>query len=269
MCHNDCPVIPVSGGAPITETSIDLATQGEGAASLPIFTVEPEGDTAVPGILLISDIYGPGPFYQDMARRLALLGYRVALPDFFSRLESLPADADRQTVMGRNRNLDQPTALIDVQGTLDWLRTQEGATGLATGKIGVIGFCMGGTYVMLAGARSPRPDAGVAFYGFPKRERTPTSPIMPADEDEVAGMDMPLLALWGDQDAGVGMENVADYDAALTRYTKPHEFFIYPDIGHAFMTFDESAPAWPYAKDAWERTVAHFRTHLQGGGSGA
>jgi len=256
MCHDDSPVIPVSGGAPIVEASIDLDTGQK--QPLPAFVAAPEGDADVPGILLISDIYGPGPFYQDMARRLAVEGYRVALPDFFSRLEPLPADADRQAVMSRNRNLDQPTALIDVQGTLDWLRTQEDATG----KIGIIGFCMGGTYVMLAGARSPRPDAGVAFYGFPKRERTPTSPVMPLDEDEVAGMDMPLLALWGDQDAGVGMDNVSAYDEALTRYRKPHDFFIYPDIGHAFMTFDETAPAWPHAKDAWDRTLAHFRQHL-------
>lgn len=258
MCHDDSLVIPVSGGAPLTEASIDLDT-GQGKP-LPMLVVAPEGNAAVPGILLISDIYGPGPFYQDMARRLALEGYRVALPDLFSRLEPLPEGAERQEVASRNRNLDQPTALVDIQGTLDWLRTQPGATG----KIGIMGFCMGGTYVMLAGARDPQPDAGVAFYGFPKRERTPISPIVPLDEDEVAGMDMPLLAFWGDQDAGVGMDNVAGYDAALSRYKKPHEFFIYPDIGHAFMTFDESAPAWPHAKDAWARTLAHFRQHFTG-----
>lgn len=257
MCHNDSLVIPVSGGAPLTEASIDLDTGQK--TPLPIFVVAPEGDADVPGILLISDIYGPGPFYQDMARRLSLEGYRVALPDLFTRLEPLPADADRQAVSARNRNLDQPTALVDIQATLDWLRTEPGSTG----KIGIIGFCMGGTYVMLAGARDPKPDAGVAFYGFPKRERTPLSPIVALDEDEVAGMDMPLLALWGDQDSGVGMDNVATYDEALNRYKKPHDFFIYPDIGHAFMTFDQTAPAWPHAEDAWTKTLSHFRQHVQ------
>ncbi|MGB3330677.1 MAG: dienelactone hydrolase family protein [Thermomicrobiales bacterium] len=258
MCHDDSLVIPVSGGAPLTEASIELDT-GQ-TSPLPIFVVAPEGDAAVPGILLISDIHGPGPFYQDMARRLALQGYRVALPDMFARLDPLPADTAREIVSIRNRTLDQPTALEDIQATLDWLRTQPGATG----KIGVLGFCMGGTYVMLAGSRDPQPDAGVAFYGFPQRERTPFNPVLPLDEDEVANMDMPLLGLWGDQDAGVGMENVAAYDQALNRYKKPHEFFIYPDIGHAFMTFDTTSPAWPHAEDAWTRAIAHFQHRLQG-----
>lgn len=257
MCHNDSLVIPVSGGAPLTETHIDLDTGQD--APLPMFVVAPEGGATLPGILLISDIYGPGLFYQDMARRLAQQGYRVALPNVFHRLETLPDDATRDQTRDRNRNLDQPPTLVDIQAALDWLRTTDGSTG----KIGIMGFCMGGTFVMLAGSRDPQPDAGVGFYGFPKRERTPLNPILALDEDEVAGMDMPLLALWGDQDHGVGMDNVAAYDAALSRYGKPHEFVVYPGIGHAFMTFETGAPTFSDAGDAWKRTLAHFHTHLQ------
>lgn len=253
MCHDTCPH-PVSGGAPLQEQDLTLPI-GDGE-SLPLFLVLPE-QTPAPAVLLLHDIHGANVFYQDIARRLAAAGYVAALPDFFFR-QGPPRDHSREAIRERAGELVQATTLADIHIALHWL--QRHASG--TGSIGTIGFCMGGTLVMLAGSREPVPDASVAFYGFPARQRTPTNPILAIDEDEVGNVASPLLGLWGDQDHGVGMDRVAEYDDKLKRYHKPHDFVIYPGIGHGFLTFDPNAAAYEASQDAWDRTIAFFRQHL-------
>jgi dienelactone hydrolase len=121
---------------------------------------------------------------------------------------------------------------------------------------------MGGTYVMLAASRDPAPDASVAFYGFPRRERTPTNPILPSDADEVINLKSPLLAFWGTEDAGVGMDNVDQYEQQLDQFQKDHEFVRYPGIGHGFLTFEPGKPATTPSQDAWEHMLRLFAERL-------
>ena len=255
MCHNDSPIFPVSGGAPVEE--VDLFIEVENISSLPVFLATPER-TPAPGVLLISDIYGPGEFYRDLARRLAGVGFITALPDLFFRLEPTSDESTRDEVRTRNAQLDQTQALEDIRATLTWLKHHQ----LGTGKLGTLGFCMGGTLVMLAAGRQPNPDASVAFYGFPKRQRTPLNPVLASDEAEVSGLESPLLAFWGDQDKGVGMDNVEAYREAVTRYHKAHDFIVYPGVGHAFLTFDPEADSYAASQDAWARTLEFLGLHL-------
>lgn len=256
MCHDDC-AFPVSGGAPIAET--DLVIQTGNALPLPLFLTQPEQRPApgTPGVLLLHDIHGPNAFYHDLARRLAGAGFMTALPDLFSRLE--PAtDSSRKSTMARGRQLDQPQALEDIRAALEWLRSHEEGTG----KVGTIGFCMGGTLVMLAAARKPNPDASVAYYGFPKRPRSPHNSILPNDEAEIAALASPLLAFWGEEDSGVGMENVEAYRNEVTRHRKAHDFIVYPDVGHGFLTFDPTSDASSASQDSWARTLEFLGIHL-------
>jgi carboxymethylenebutenolidase len=127
---------------------------------------------------------------------------------------------------------------------------------------------MGGTLALLGASRYPAPAATIAYYGFPNRERTPTAPIVPIDENEVAGLESPLLAFWGTADAGVGMDNVDAYDAKLNRYGKEHEFVRYEGLPHGFLTFDESSPNFEGSADSWKRTLAFMEARLSGTGSG-
>ena len=253
MCHDHCPQ-PIAGGAPLQEQDLTLPL-GDGE-SLPLFLVLPE-QTPAPAVLVLHDINGANAFYHDITRRLAAAGVIAALPDLFFR-QGPPRDDTRVAIRERAAELVQGATLGDVHTALHWL--QHHASG--TGKIGTIGFCMGGTLVMLAAARDPAPDASVIFYGFPVRQRTPTNPILASDEDEVANVASPLLGFWGDQDKPVGMENVAAYDDKLNRYHKPHEFHIYPGLGHGFLTFAPDSEASAASREAWERTLAFYREHL-------
>jgi carboxymethylenebutenolidase len=252
MCHDRCPY-PIRGGAAIAEREERIPLE---RGSIPMFVAAPDLRPA-PAVLLIHDINGPNAFYQDVARRLAGLGYLTALPDFFHR-QGPPRDDTREAVRARMNEMTQSDTLADIQFVLHWLRDHEASTG----KVGTIGFCMGGTLVMLAAARQPAPEATVAFYGFPHRDRTPLAPILPTDKDEVATLSSPMLAFWGDQDTGVGMDNVRAYDQLLERYDKEHEFVVYPGIGHGFLTFDPAADAFTASRDAWDRTTRFLSERL-------
>lgn len=255
MCHDACPH-PISGGAAIQELTTDIPLD---RGAIPTFVVLPEQIPA-PALLLIHDINGQNDFYRDVARRLANAGYIVALPDCFFRLGP-PADASRESIRARGGQLVQADALADLRAIMTWLRDHKASTG----QVGTIGFCMGGTLVMLTASRQPVPTASVAFYGFPVRDRTPAAPILASDEDEAANIASPLLGLWGDADAGVGMPNVTLYDDQLTRYGKPHEFEIYPGVGHGFLTFDPASENYPAAQEAWQRALRFLGEHLPTG----
>ena len=250
MCHSYCPA-PISGGAGTVEE--DIETTGADRP-IPGFFARPEGGSA-PAVLIIHDIWGANDFYRDLARRLAGEGFAALLPDFFVRQGPLP-EQTREAARARGGELDQQAALRDVAGALTWLKDNPATSG----PVGTIGFCMGGTLVMLAAAREPVPDASVAFYGFPNATPTELRPHVPLAEANAVRS--PLLALWGDQDHGVGMDNVEAYRAALAEADRSFEFVIYPGPGHAFLTFDPDAPWYGEAQDAWRRTLAFLREEL-------
>jgi len=253
MCHDHCPH-PVSGGEAIAESTVEVPLE---SGTLPAFLAAPETAPA-PAVLVIHDINGVNDFYRDVARRVALAGYLALLPDFFHRQGPLAEDT-REAKQARMRAMEQSATLADIQSALIWLGHHE----LASGQIGTIGFCMGGTLVMLAATRSPTPAASIAYYGFPYRERTPTAPILPSDQDEVTNLGSPLLAFWGTEDTGVGMDNVDRYEARLQQYRKEYEFVRYPGIGHGFLTFEPGKPATEPSRDAWDRTLRFLDQHLR------
>jgi carboxymethylenebutenolidase len=89
------------------------------------------------------------------------------------------------------------------------------------------------------------------------------APLVPLDE--VSDVRSPLLALWGDQDHGVGMDKVERYREALAETGANFEFVIYPGAPHGFLTFDPSSPSYEAAADAWTRSVAFLHETLSAG----
>lgn len=250
MCHK-CLTAPLRGGAGIVEEQVEVPGADR---PIPAYCVRPEEGT-VPAVLVIHDVWGANPFYHDLARRLAGEGFVALLPDFFVRQGQLNVQS-RDAAMERRSRLDQIKTVTAGAGAIAWLRDHPATTG----KVGTVGFCMGGTLVFLAAAREPLPDASVAFYGFPAPNPTPLAPLVPLDEaDRVRS---PLLAFWGDRDQSVGMENVARYRSALEKAGARFEFVVYPGPGHGFLTFDPDAASFTEARDAWAKTIAFLRAHL-------
>lgn len=248
MCHEQLTA-PVSGGEGLRQEFVSVPGDGQ---FLPSLLVYPEEGSA-PGVVIVHDIWGANDFYHDVAKRLAGEGFAVLLPDFFIRQGALP-EQTRDAAMARREQMDQVTALADISLSVAWLRDHPATTG----QVGAVGFCMGGTLVMLAASEENGPNAVVAFYGFPAGTKGwPRRPL-----DEVASLRSPMLALWGDQDHGVGMDNVQHYRELADEAGKEVEIFVYPGLPHGFLTFDPDAPHFASARDAWSRAVTYLRDHL-------
>ncbi|MGI8976037.1 MAG: dienelactone hydrolase family protein [Thermomicrobiales bacterium] len=254
MCHHSCPK-PVTGGAPLSES---MTTVSRDDAEIPALLIHPENvENPLPGIVLIHDIWGANDFYHDVARRLANEQYVVALPNLFHR-EGPLSEETRDAARQRGASARQEDQIADLDAVTTWLLQQEGCDG----RYAVIGFCMGGTLAMLLAAREPAPTASVPFYGFPAKDATENAPIRPIDESEVAALNAPVLGIWGEEDSGVGMDNVTAYDKALVRHRKLHDFVVYPDVGHGFLTFDEADAGYETSQLAWHRATAFLEEHF-------
>ncbi len=211
------------------------------------------GRNARTAILLISDIRGPSPFTEDLASRLALMGFAVLVPDFFFRQG--PVEPDIESAKARRKLLDESQSLLDLDAAVDWLRAE-----FAGPRAGCLGFCMGATFALdLASSRTDL--VTVAYYGFPVPPRTMAVPP-PRPIDLVATLTGPVLAIWGDQDPGVGMENVHAYIRAAQHSGAEFEAELLPGLSHGFLArADLDDPSDPAAA-TWRRAAAHFRTHL-------
>src|ERR687888_529928 len=142
MCHPEVPP-----GAPRPDVRTHEATIPLRAEAMPALVAYPERVPA-PGVLIINDVFGRSPFYDNLARRLAQAGYMAATPEYFFRQGALP-EPTRDAATARAKRLDFARFGEDMSAALDWLRERpEASGGLAT-----IGFCMGGTQTLLLAAR--------------------------------------------------------------------------------------------------------------------
>jgi carboxymethylenebutenolidase len=226
---------------------------------------------AHPGVVLLHDVWGLSAHTRDLARRMAGEGYAVLALDLYRR--DRPAQIDDPGAW--MRALSDPQVLADVQAGVDFLAQQRETGG---GRIGVLGFCMGGMYALMAGCACRGISGAVAFYGLLSHAhgilhdasgldptRKPRSPLEMASE-----LRCPLLAFYGDSDAFVPMSDVRALEAALARSGEPAEIVVYPDAGHAFMNDTRPEAYRPeIAKLAWERACAFFAQALRGEAHGA
>jgi carboxymethylenebutenolidase len=246
VCHPEVPA-----GAPIPDVRVEDALIPVEDGNMPTLLALPERLPA-PGILVINDVFGRSPFYDQLARRLAQAGFVAVTPEYFFREGSLP-EPTRDAAMARAKQLDFKRWGRDMSAATDWLRGRREVNG----RLGTIGFCMGGTQSLLLAARREDIAATVSYYGFPADARTDASPI-----DLAPKMHGPILGHWGDRDEGAGLDNVEKLRAALEAAGVEHEFHIYPGLGHGFLKAsleDEKTPGYEQACVSWRRTLEFYR----------
>src|SRR5437588_5158848 len=123
MCHPEVPV-----GAPIPDVRVnDTAIPVEDGA-MPGLLALPER-TPAPGILIVNDVFGRSPFYDNLARRLAQAGFVATTPEYFFREGALP-EPTRDAAMARAKKLDFKRWGRDMSAGIDWLRTRRDVNGL-------------------------------------------------------------------------------------------------------------------------------------------
>ena len=203
-----------------------------------------------PGVVVVHEAFGLDDNLRMKADRLAELGYLALAVDLFGgrKARYCLVSAFRQIAAGSGPMLD----MIDA-----------GRRGLAarpdcTGKVGVMGFCMGGAFALIAAPTGF--DAASVNYGR-----------LPADLDATLAGACPIVASFGGADRSLP-QAAAKLDAALTRLDVPHDVKEYPGASHAFL--NEIPAPWYLQKmmgithdpaasaDTWNRVEAFFAEHL-------
>src|SRR3989441_3042755 len=208
------------------------------------YLVQPSGQGPFPAVLVIHENRGLNPYIEDVARRVATEGFVALAPDGLSPVGGYPGNDDD----GRTppAGLDQGKLRTDMVNRARFLK----AHALSTGKLGVTGFCWGGsTTNFLAVTLGADLKAAGPFY----RAAAQTA--------RVPEIKAPLLIQYAESDERVNALWPA-FEAALKASGARYEMHMYPGTQHGF--HNNSTPRYheASAKLAWERTIAFFKKHL-------
>lgn len=217
----------------------------QGNRSINGYLVRPAGSDKLPAVLVIHENRGLNPYIEDVARRLAIADFIAFAPDGLTSVGGYPGDDEMGAALFRE--VDQGKMFEDFLAAAYWLKARPDCDG----KLGAVGFCVGGGVVnRLAVRMGSDLSAAVPFYG-----------PQPSAE-EAARIKAPINAQYGELDSRITPGWPA-FDAALTAAHVPHEGHIYKGANHGFHNdttprYDEAA-----AKEAWSRTLDWFNKYLR------
>lgn len=202
------------------------------------------------GVVVVPDIIGLRPLFEDICRRLATHGLAVCAVEPFSRMAAAAGGRlDIDTRRARAAELYDDVVLEYLAEAADHLAAADHVDGIA-----VLGFCMGGSYALKAAATG-RFERAVAFYGM---VRTPKMWADGGQHDalESARSACPTLAIFGDADPWVPADDVDALRRAWAGQPE-HRIVVYRGADHAFAHDPERPAHRPGdAEDAWHRTLA-------------
>lgn len=198
-----------------------------------------------PVVLVVHENRGLNPYIEDVARRLAKVGFIAFAPDALHPLGGYPGNDDEGRTM--QRSMDRAKIEQDFIAAAKFLKSHE----LSNGKLGAVGFCFGGYIVnMLAAAIPETLDAGVPFYGTPAAKeirKNIKAPLM----IQLAELDRRVNATW------------EEYEADLKANKVEYTMYMYENANHGFHNDSTGRYDKENAELAWKRTLEFFTKHLK------
>jgi carboxymethylenebutenolidase len=236
-------------------TTVSVAA---GGGDMALYDAEP-GGAARGAVIVLQEAFGVNDHIEDVARRFASAGYRAVAPHLFHRSGDPVLDyGNFEKVMPQMQALSEAGLLEDLDASLAYLA----GAGFAPARVGVAGFCMGGSVTFLAAARLSL-GAAVTFYGGGVAEgRFGMAPLV----EMAPELKTPWLGLFGDEDQGIPVEQVEALREAAATAAVATEIVRYPGAGHGFHcdarpdSYNEDA-----ARDGWRRTLEWFDQNLASG----
>ena len=198
-----------------------------------------------PGVIVLQEWWGLVPHIEDIANRFAAEGFVALAPDLYHGEKATGPDQAGKLMMA----LDIGRAEKDLRGAVRYLLGHKAVEG---GRVGTVGFCMGGVLSLYAASKNEQVGACVVFYG-----------IHPKVEPDFGNLRAPVLGLYAEKDQFVPPEAVRALEEKMSEHGKSIETHIYPGTDHAF--FNDTRPEVydaDAAADAWRRTIEFFRKHL-------
>ena len=239
------PIEPIAGGSLDGRVITLEAADGNRFAAFRARPAAPGGA----GVVILPDVRGLFPFYEELALRFAEHGIDAVAIDWFGRTAGVAArDADF-AFMPHVAQTTWAGISADIRAAVEALRS-EGVAAVFT-----VGFCMGGRMSFLANGLGLDLAGVIGLYGTlvgPWRNDAP-APV------EVAGsFASPVLGLFGGADEAITADHIAAFEAALTESDVEHRIVTYPGAPHSF--FDRKATEFAEASAAaWSEIVAFIR----------
>jgi carboxymethylenebutenolidase len=221
----------------VTEADVEYFPGARG------YFVRPEQEGTYPGVVMIHENRGIRPEIKMTAEQLAKEGYIVLAVDLYDGKVAETQEEARAL----SSSFDQVAGIQNMKAAVKYLR-EHGADKLAT-----LGWCFGGRQSVELAISGEQFDATVVYYGG----------NMATTTDRLAPIKWPVLGIFGDKDQAIPVEKVKEFEASLNTLGIENEIHIYPGVGHAFANPSGTNYAPEATKDAWEKTTAFLRTHLQ------
>ena len=212
------------------------------------------GEGPWPGVVVLHESFGLNADIRQQAGRFAAAGYLALAPDLYSGggYWRCMRATFRSLSAGRGKAFD------DIDAARRWLDDRPDCTG----RVGVIGFCMGGGFALATAARGF--DAAAPNYAH-----------LPKDLEGALSGACPIVASYGGRDYSL-RGTAAKLEPALEHAGVEHDVKEYPEAGHSFLNRHDFGPGGALlrvagvgyhgqsAEDAWQRILRFFEAHLRG-----
>jgi carboxymethylenebutenolidase len=246
------PIEPISGADANSESILLTAADG---AEFRAFQALPKQATGA-GIVILPDVRGLHPFFEELALRFAERGVAAIAIDYFCRTAGTEARSDDFDYQPHVEQVQWDNTRGEIVAAVKQLRSLDNPPR----SIFATGFCMGGRLASLSLTLGLGLAGAIPFYGWPTGTHRSGSPA-PADVADKIEAD--LLLIYGGADKGISADVREAYDRALDKAGVQHETIVYPDAPHSF--FDRNAAEFADAsQDAWDKTLKFIGHHTMG-----
>lgn len=227
----------------------EIRIQSPDGKSFAAYLARPS-QTPAPGIVLLPEVFNTNPHIRSVCDGYAADGFTVIAPDVYWRQEPgaylAYTDEGRAKAQALRAELDTDRFAQDLEDTINALRARDDCTG----KVGVMGFCLGGKFTYISSVRH-QINAAVSYYGVQIDQHL----------DEAGNLNCPLLMHFAEHDPHVPTETLEAIRGTFANEQRV-EMHVYPGTEHGFNRYGYPPHNEDQAAIARERTIAHFRHYL-------
>jgi carboxymethylenebutenolidase len=234
--------LALRAGAPKTET----VAYKSGDDTVSGYLAMPDGAGKHPAIIVIHEYWGLNDWVKEQAQKYAAQGYVALAVDLYRG--KVAANPDEAHIL--MRGLPDDRGIRDLEAAYAYLSSRPDVN---AGKIGSIGWCMGGSWSVKLAVDQPKLAACVVNYGW-----------LPSEPALVAKIKAPVEGNFGADDQGIAPKDVKAFEAAMKADGKIADIKIYDGAGHAFQNPNNKQGYRPEATaDASQRISAFFQKYLR------
>jgi len=253
----------------VAPTAIHTDAEGlaHGDFALPVadgaisaYYAAPQGQSELPIVLVVQEIFGVHEHIKDLCRRVAKAGYLAVSANLYERQGNASAYTDIPRLIAELvSKVPDEQVFSDLDACVAWAAGHGGDAR----RVGVTGFCWGGRITWMYAAHNPAVKAGVAWYGKLAVGHGPLIKRFALDVvDELHG---PVLGLYGGKDASIPLADVETMKRKLAQgneAARQSEIIVYPEADHAFLADYRASYRREAAEDGWSRMLAWFKRYL-------